>query len=109
MNSRVVGATASYNGRAGLNSPAGSSTGLTLDSTYTWSRNLSDNQGPVSNGGLCGETACNRSVDLYDRRSEYGNTYAPFTHNWISTVIYQLPVGRGQRFVHYLELNSWTA
>jgi len=99
VNVRASGATAYYNG-AQVELTRRMGTGLTLDSTYTWSRNLADNQGPSSNGGLCGETACNRSIDFYDRRSEYGNTYAPFTHRWISTVVYQLPVGTGQRFAN---------
>jgi hypothetical protein len=99
VNTRASGATAYYEG-AQVELTRRVATGLTLDSTYTWSRNLADNQGPSSNGGLCGETACNRSIDFYDRRSEYGNTYAPFTHRWISTVIYQFPVGTGKRFAN---------
>jgi hypothetical protein len=96
---RATGATASYNGaQVELTRRVG--TGITLDSTYTWSHNLADNQGPSSNGGLCGETACNRSADWWDRDSEYGNTYAPFTHRWISTIVYQFPFGRGQRFAN---------
>jgi hypothetical protein len=96
---RASGATASFNAaQVELTRRVG--TGLTLDSTYTWSRSLADNQGPSSNGGLCGETACNRSADWWDRRSEYGNTYAPFTHRWISTVIYQFPFGTGKRFAN---------
>lgn len=73
--------------------------GLTFDSTYVYQRNLADNQGPSSNGGFCGETACNRSGDLYNRHLEYGNTYNP-RHRWLTTLIYQLPFGEGQHFVH---------
>jgi hypothetical protein len=99
VNTRAVGATAHYNG-AQVEVSRRVATGLTLDSTYTWSRNLADNQGPSSNGGLCGENACNRAADFYNRRMEYGNTYAPYTHRWISTLIYEFPVGRGKRFAN---------
>jgi len=99
VNSRSNGATAN-NDQAQVELTHRVGGGLTLDSTYTWSRNLADNQGAGNAGSLCGETACNRSEDFYDRRSEYGNTYAPYTHNWVSTMVYQLPVGRGKRFAN---------
>ena len=73
---------------------------MALDSTYTWTRSLADNQGAGNAGSLCGETACNRSEDFYDRRMEKGNTYAPYTHDWVTTVVYQLPVGTGKRFAN---------
>jgi hypothetical protein len=97
VNSRSNGATATNNqAQAEVTHRVGA--GLTLDSTYTWSRNLADNQGAGNAGSLCGETACNRSADYYDRRMEKGNTYAPYANNWVSTVVYKLPVGRGRRF-----------
>jgi len=98
VNSRDIGATAYYNAME-IEVQRRMGAGLTFDSTYTFSRNLADNQGPSSNGGFCGETACNRSGDLYNRNLEYGNTYAP-RHRWLTTVIYQLPFGSGQRFAN---------
>jgi len=93
---RATGATAESNQfQAEVTHRVGG--GVTVDSTYTWARSLADNQGP-SEGSLCGETACNRTGAYYDRRSEKGNTFAPYTHNWIATVVYQFPVGRGRRF-----------
>jgi hypothetical protein len=97
INTRTPGATANYEALQ-LEVHRRFAAGLTFDSTYTWSHNLADNQGPDGNGGLCGENSCNRSADLYDRRSEYGNTYGPRTNNWTSTLIYQLPIGTGKRF-----------
>ena len=96
VNARDVGATAYYNAME-LEVSHRVGAGLTFDSTYTFSRSLADNQGPSSNGGFCNETACNRSGNLYDRYMEYGNTYAP-RHRWLTTIIYQLPFGGGQRF-----------
>jgi hypothetical protein len=99
VNSRSNGATATFN-EAQIEVTHRASTGLTLDSTYSWSHSLADNLGAGNAGSLCGETACNRSEDYYDRRSEKGNTYAPFTHDWVTTIVYQLPVGRGKRFAN---------
>ena len=99
VNTRANGATASYNA-AQIEVTHRVGGGLALDSTYTWTRSLADNQGAGNAGSLCGETACNRSEDFYDRRGEKGNTFAPYTHDWVTTVVYQLPVGRGKRFAN---------
>jgi hypothetical protein len=99
VNSRSNGATATNNqAQAEVTHRVGA--GLTLDSTYTWSRNLADNQGAGNAGSLCGETACNRSEDYYDRRMEKGNTYAPYANNWVSTVVYALPFGKGMHYAN---------
>ena len=97
VNTRAVGATANYNALQ-IEANRRLRKGLTFDSTYTWSKNLADNQGPQANDGFCDEVSCHLSADLFDRRSEYGNTFGPRRHNWTSTLIYQLPFGRGQRF-----------
>lgn len=96
VEARDIGATANYNALQveGHHRLGG---GLLFESTYTYTRNLADNQGPGNAGGFCGETACNRSGDLYDRELEYGNTFNP-RHLWLTTLIYQLPFGSGQRF-----------
>jgi hypothetical protein len=99
VNTRANGATATNN-QAQVEITHRVGAGLTFDSTYTWSRNLSDNQGAGNAGSLCGETACNRSEDFYHRRSEKGNTFAPYANNWVSTVVYQLPFGTGKRFAN---------
>jgi len=98
INTRAIGATANYNAFQ-VEANHHFQHGLTFDSTYTWGKNLADNQGPNATA-FCDENSCNRSADLYDRRSEYGNTYGPRRHDWITTLIYQLPVGQGQRFAN---------
>ncbi|MGH9404290.1 MAG: carboxypeptidase regulatory-like domain-containing protein [Terriglobia bacterium] len=96
VEARDIGATANYNAlEVEANHRLGA--GLSFDSTYTYARSLADNQGPRTTGGFCGETACNRAEDFYDRRLEYGNTFNP-RHLWLTTLIYQLPVGSGRRF-----------
>jgi hypothetical protein len=95
IQTREPGATAYYNAlEIDVHHRIG---GLTLDSNYMYQRNLADDQGPSSNGGYCGETACNRSSVLYNRYLEYGNTFEP-EHHWQTSVIYQLPFGTGQHF-----------
>ena len=99
VNSRSNGATATFEeAQVEVTHRVGS--GLTFDSTYSWSHSLADNLGAGNAGGLCGETACNRAEDFYHRRNEKGNPYAPFTHNWVTTMVYQLPVGKGKRFAN---------
>jgi hypothetical protein len=97
VNTRANGATAT-NEEAQIELTHRVSAGLTLDSTYSWTRNLADNLGAGNAGSLCGETACNRSEDFYNRRGEKGNAYAPYANDWVTTAIYQLPIGRGKRF-----------
>ena len=99
VNTRANGATATFE-EAQVEVTHRVASGLTLDSTYSWSHSLADNLGAGNAGSLCGETACNRSEDFYDRRGEKGNPFAPYRHNWITTVVYQLPVGKGKRFAN---------
>lgn len=99
VNTRANGATAT-NEEAQIEVTHRVGGALTLDSTYSWTRNLADNLGAGNAGSLCGETACNRSEDYYDRRMEKGNAYVPYANDWVTTVVYQLPVGRGKRFAN---------
>ncbi len=93
---RTAGASAFYNALQ-IEANRRFSTGLTFNSTYTWAKNINDNGGPNSTG-FTGETGGGRSADLYNRRAERGNDYATRRHRSISTVVYELPVGRGRQF-----------
>lgn len=97
VEARDTGATANYNALQ-VEAHHRIGAGLSFESTYTFQRNLADNEGPGHIGGFCGETACHRSGDYYDRALEYGNTFNP-RHLWLTTLIYQVPVGRGERFL----------
>ena len=72
--------------------------GLQFDSTFTWTRALSDNSGasdtsyPFERGG--GDFAS----WIYDKKLDYGNTPGPRRLHWLTTSIYQVPVGRGKQF-----------
>ncbi len=93
---RTAGATAYYNALQ-VEANRRFANGLTFNSTYTWAKSLADNLGPNSTS-FVGETGGGRAADLYNRHAEYGNAYATRRHRSISTVVYNLPVGRGRQF-----------
>jgi hypothetical protein len=71
--------------------------GLELHSTFTWARNLADNQGP-SSSGFGGEGGGQRSTSILDRHADFGNAYGTRRLRWNTTGIYALPFGRGRLF-----------
>lgn len=69
--------------------------GLEFDSAYTFAKNLADNQGPA-NSGFAGENGGARSSYAFDRAIDFGDVYGTRRHRWSTTVLYELPVGRGR-------------
>ena len=93
---RTAGATSYYNAlQVELNRRLGN--GLNFNSTYTWAKSLADNLGPNATG-FVGETGGGRAADLYNRQAEYGNDYGTRRHRSITTLVYDLPFGRGRKF-----------
>ncbi len=75
--------------------------GLSFDSTYTFAKNLADNQGSVGTGSgssFVDEQGGYNPTDSFNRHQDYGNVSATRRHRWLSTAIWQLPVGRGKAF-----------
>ncbi|GAC1432610.1 MAG: hypothetical protein NVS1B11_08950 [Terriglobales bacterium] len=75
--------------------------GLSFDSSYTWAKNLADNQG--SYGSFAGSAFVDEQggyspTDSFNSRADYGNVSATRRHRSLTTAIYQLPFGRGRRF-----------
>src|SRR6202521_2210259 len=71
--------------------------GLTLQSTWTWARNLSDTESwPRSgfDGEITGDT-----MNRFNLRGDYGNVGGTRKHRWITTLVDELPVGKGRRFL----------
>jgi len=71
--------------------------GLTLQSTWTWARNLSDNESwPRSSfdGEITGD-----AMNQYNLRGDYGNVGGTRKHRWITTLLEEVPVGKGRRFL----------
>jgi len=96
VNTRAIGATANYESLAAEVTHRFSH-GMTFDSTYTYGRNLADNQGPTPSS-YAGENSGGRTMNYFSRKDEYGNVYADRRHRWITTAIFELPFGRGKHF-----------
>ena len=96
INTRATGANASYqSGQVDFNHRF--QKGLQIDSTYTFAKALSDNQGPA-NTGFAGESGGARATSILDRGEDYGNVYGTRRNRWNTTSVYELPIGRGRQF-----------
>jgi len=68
--------------------------GLTFQSTWTWARNLSDTESwPRS--GFDGEITGD-AMNQYNLRGDYGNVGGTRKHRWITTMVDELPIGKGR-------------
>ncbi len=68
--------------------------GLTFQSTWTWAKNLSDTESwPRS--GFDGEVTGD-SMNQYNLRGDYGNVGGTRKHRWITTMVDELPIGKGR-------------
>ncbi|HUQ90933.1 MAG TPA: hypothetical protein VM120_04565, partial [Bryobacteraceae bacterium] len=65
---------------------------LTFNTGYTWAKDLTDTQ----EGTFTGQTI----QDQFDRRSEKANNLLTATHRVYGYAIYQLPVGKGRRYLN---------
>ena len=76
--------------------------GFSMDSAYTFAKNLADNQGTYgaasSNQSFVDEQGGYDATYTYDRHLDYGNVTGTRRHRWLTSSIYELPVGRGKRF-----------
>jgi len=63
---------------------------------FTWAKNLADNQGP-DNTVLPARRRSALQLDP-DRHADFGNVGGTRRLRWNSTVLYDLPVGRGKHF-----------
>jgi len=71
--------------------------GLEFDSAWTYSRALADNEGPA-NVGYAGESGGSRATSILDRHADFGNVYGTRRNRWNTTMVYDLPFGRGRQF-----------
>ncbi|WP_263381588.1 TonB-dependent receptor [Granulicella arctica] len=78
------------------------SKGLSFDSAYTFAKNLADNQGTY--GAASGtqsfvdEQGGYDATYTYDRHVDYGNVTGTRRNRWLTSSVYELPIGRGKRF-----------
>jgi hypothetical protein len=96
INTRATGANASYHS-AQVDFSHRFQKGLQIDSTYTFAKAVSDNQGPANNG-FAGESGGARATSILDRSEDFGNVFGTRRHRWNTTAVYDLPVGRGRQF-----------
>ena len=97
VNDRAVGATMNYNSLQ-VEMHHRFQRGLTFDSTYTFAKNLADNQGP-NPSSFASENAGGRSMDAYNIKNEYGPVYGTRRNRWITTAVYELPFGKGRKYM----------
>ncbi len=99
VNTRANGADANYQA-AQLELSRRFSAGLGFNSSYTFSKNLADNQG-YTPGGFAGENAGGRTMDALDLKHEYGPVYASRKNRWLTSAVYELPVGKGRQYMSH--------
>ncbi|HLM82983.1 MAG TPA: TonB-dependent receptor [Terriglobales bacterium] len=70
--------------------------GLSFQSSYVFSKNLSDAVG----SGCCSFAQENGPfpVNQFDPRYDYGDVGFTRRHRWLTTSLYEIPIGRGKRF-----------
>jgi hypothetical protein len=96
INTRATGANDSYSSLQVQGSHR-FQRGLEFNSTFTWAKNLADNQGP-DNGAFAGEGGGSRASSVLDRAADFGDVYGTRRLLWNTTGLYDLPVGRGKSF-----------
>ncbi len=95
--SRDAGANSVYNSlQAELNRRFAN--GLSFTAAYTFAKNLADNAGPAP-GSFAGETGGGRLTNSLDRRADRGDVYATRRHRNVNSVVYELPFGKGRRYL----------
>ena len=76
--------------------------GFSANAAYTFAKNLSDNQGTYGSYGLTSsfvdEQGGYNATDSYNRHIDYGNVTGTRRHRLVSSGVFELPFGRGQRF-----------
>lgn len=71
--------------------------GVFLQSTYSFSKALSNADGTAPNGGFSGENGP-RQQNRFDHSADYGNSSFIRRNRWLSTYVIDLPFGRGKRW-----------
>jgi Carboxypeptidase regulatory-like domain len=96
INTRATGANESYHSLQ-VEASHRFQHGLTFDSAWTFAKALADNQGP-NNTSFAGESGGARSTSILDRHADFGNVEGNRRNRWNTTVVYDLPFGRGKQF-----------
>lgn len=71
--------------------------GLSFNSAWTWAKHLSDNGTAPSGWG--NELGNGRVTDSRNRRTSRGNVAPTRRHRWVTHALYELPFGKGRRYM----------
>jgi hypothetical protein len=71
--------------------------GLEYQVAYTWSHGMSDSIGYYGAGGQSGSQSA-YVQNLYDRKSEWANSFFDIQHNLVISGVYELPFGKGRQY-----------
>ena len=96
INTRDTGANSSYNSFQ-FEIDHRFTHGLQFNSSYTFAKALADNAGPTTTS-FAGEVGGARSTSILDRNADFGNVFGTRRQRWNTTMVYDLPVGRGRQF-----------
>jgi len=102
LKSRDNGGSAMYNGLETVVTHRFSQ-GLNFQTSWVWSKNLSDAEGGAANGGgFTGENGY-RVSDRFHLHSNYGNVAYTRRHRWLTTATWEIPMGRGKKYGSSME------
>ncbi len=71
--------------------------GISFNTAWTWAKHISDNGNAPTGWG--NELGNGRLANSLDRRSNRGNVAPTRRHRWITNAIYELPFGKGRRYL----------
>src|SRR5215510_10365618 len=72
--------------------------GLSFQNSWTWAKNLS-NAGGTAPGGFASENGPT-TLNIFDIRSDYGDVAFTRRHRFVSTFVWELPIGKGRTFLN---------
>ena len=76
--------------------------GVSFSAAYTFAKNLSDDQGSLTNSSFADEQGGYDGTYAYDRALDYGNVVGTRRQRFLATGVTDIPFGRGRRFGAHL-------
>lgn len=72
--------------------------GVFFQSSWVWSKNLSDGEGDAPNAGFAGEAGYGRISNRFNLSADRGDVSFTRRHRWLTTANIEIPFGRGKRY-----------